>query len=165
MMDSCRARFLDLAAPEIILEVVEHLNQADLASLATVCKGMHNLAQGFLYRHISLRNDKDALQLIRAHELGNLNLPRHVTNGTRSLVAGNIGKVKLLTILKSCSCRLQHLTIDCRLLSRQDQMEICECLAHLDVALKTIRLKYAQPDFVNCILQQIQEPSGQVIIE
>lgn len=126
---------------------------------------MHNLAQDYLFRHISLRNDKDALQLIRAHQLNNKTLQKYVTQKTRSLVAGNIGKVKLLTILKACSRRLHYLTIDCRLLSRQDQMEICQCIAHLKLALKTVRLKNAQPDFVNCVVKQIQKPSGLVIIE
>lgn len=148
---SYRPHFLQKAPPEVFLAVLEHLDQADLASLSLVCKGLHNIAQNLLYRHISLRNDKDALQLIRTHHLNDSSLPRHVTFQTRSLVAGSIGKVKLLTILKACSFHLKHLSINCRLLSRQDQLEICQSLASQRLDLHSIGLRDPQPDFVDCI--------------
>lgn len=148
---SHRSRFLDIAAPEIFLEVLEHLDQGDLANLTLVSKRVHNLAQQLLYRHISLRNDKDALQLIRTHRLSNPNMGKHITFETRSLSAGNVGKVKLLTILRACSFNLKHLTINCRLLSRQDQLEICQSLAAHRFDLQSVGLRDPQPEFVDCI--------------
>lgn len=140
-----------MAAPEVFLEVLEYLEQADLASLALTCKSIHSLAQRHLYRHISLRNDKDALQLIRTHQLADRDVSKHVTHETRSLIAGNIGKVKLLTILKACSCRLDHLTINCRLLTLPDQLEICDCISRCQLAIRSIHLRDPQPQLVDCL--------------
>lgn len=145
------SRFLDIAAPEVFLGVLAHLEQGDLARLALVCRTVHPFAQELLYRHISLRNDKDALQLIRTHHLSNRSMSKHITFGTRSLVVGDIGKVKLLTILEACSSHLEYLSINCRLLSRQDQLEICQRLATRKFGLKFISLRDPQPEFLDCI--------------
>lgn len=146
-----RAGFMNSVPPEVFLVVLRYLDQSDLASLALSCKVVHSLAQGSLYHHISLRNDKVALQLIRTHRLGQEDLLQCVTRETKSLETGHIGKVKLITILKSCSSQLKHLSIDCRLLTRQDQLEVCDCLIASRFALKSLNLRSAQPEVLEAL--------------
>lgn len=151
---------MESVPPEVFLVVLEYLDQADLASLALSSRTFHNLAQEYLFHHISLRNDKDALQLIRTHGLGNQHRNNYVTCETRSLQTGHIGKVKLITILRSCSNRLQHLTIDCRLLSRQDQLELCDCLLMSPFTLQDIHLKDAQPEVTEALSARLRRKAG-----
>jgi hypothetical protein len=150
-MYSYRSKFFGIMAPEILLLVLEYLDQADLANLALSCKRLHNMAQEYLHHHISLNNDKDALIFIRNHHLAAAPGEAHVMTQTKSLALGHIGKVKLLTILKACSNRLKHLSINCRLLSRVDQLDICDFLRKSRLTLETVRLKDPQPEFVEAI--------------